>query len=168
VSVNLSPRDFDRPDVVDRVFAALERHQVPANGLDVEITENLIVRDTELVAEAIKRLRERGVCVSIDDFGTRYASFGYLQRFPVTNLKLDQTFVRDISAAHPYSPIIVAIVGIARGFDLHLVAEGVETTVQRDVLKALGCDEMQGFLFGKPMEPAEIGSLLQSGPPAAT
>jgi diguanylate cyclase (GGDEF)-like protein/PAS domain S-box-containing protein len=166
VSVNLSPRDFDRADVVDRVLAALERHQVPPNGLDIEITENLMMRDTELVAEAIKRLRASGVWVSIDDFGTRYASFGYLQRFSVTSLKLDQTFVRDISATHPYSPIIVAIVGIARGFDLHLVAEGVEDVVQRDVLLGLGCDEMQGFLFGPPMEAAEIGSVLASGVPA--
>jgi EAL domain-containing protein (putative c-di-GMP-specific phosphodiesterase class I) len=160
VGVNLSPRDFDRADVVDRVFAALERHQVPPQGLDVEITENLLMRDTELVVDAVKRLRESGVRVSIDDFGTRYASFGYLQRFSVTSLKLDQAFVRDVSEAHPYSPIIVAIVGIARGFDLHLVAEGVETPLQRDVLLALGCDEMQGYLFGKPMEASRIDALL--------
>ena len=160
VGVNLSPRDFDRADVVDRVCAALERHQVPPQGLDVEITENLLMRDTELVVDAVKRLRESGVRVSIDDFGTRYASFGYLQRFSVTSLKLDQAFVRDVSEAHPYSPIIVAIVGIARGFDLHLVAEGVETPLQRDVLLALGCDEMQGYLFGKPMEASRIDALL--------
>jgi diguanylate cyclase (GGDEF)-like protein len=162
MSVNLSPRDFDRADVVDRVFAALEHHQVPPQSLDVEITENLMMRDTELVVDAVNRLRESGVRISIDDFGTRYASFGYLQRFSVTSLKLDQAFVRDLSEARPYSPIIVAIVGIARGFDLHLVAEGVETPLQRDVLLGLGCDEMQGYLFGQPMEAGRIDALLGS------
>ena len=163
VSVNLSPRDFDRADVVERVFAALQRHQVPPHGLGIEITENLLMRDTELVADAVKQLRDSGVRVSIDDFGTRYASFGYLQRFAVSSLKLDQAFVRDVSAARPYSPIIVAIVGIARGFDLHLVAEGVEHPLQRDVLRGLGCDEMQGFLFGTPMEASAIRALLPGG-----
>jgi len=164
VSVNLSPRDFDRADVVDRVLTALQRHQVPPHVLGIEITENLLMRDTDLVADAVKRLCDSGVRVSIDDFGTRYASFGYLKKFAVSSLKLDQTFVRDVTAARPYSPIIVAIVGIARGFDLHLVAEGIERPLQRDVLRGLGCDEMQGFLFGTPMEVPAIDALLSGGP----
>ena len=98
----------------------------------------------------MRRLRDSGVRVSIDDFGTRFASFGYLQKFSVTSLKLDQSFVRDLTVERPYSPIISAIVGIARGFDLHLIAEGVENPLQRDVLRMLGCDEMQGHLFGSP------------------
>ena len=162
MSVNLSPRDFDRADVVDRVFAALNRYELSPSRLTIEITENLMMRDTELVVEAVKQLRESGVRVSIDDFGTRYASFGYLQRFSVSSLKLDQAFVRDVTAEHPHSPIIIAIVGIARGFDLHLVAEGVESPLQRDVLRELGCDEMQGNLFGSPMEPQQIAELLAS------
>ena len=100
----------------------------------------------------MRRLRDAGVRVSIDDFGTRYASFGYLQKFAVTSLKVDQTFVRDLTLERPHSPIISAIVGIARGFDLHLVAEGVENPLQRDALRMLGCDEMQGYLFGQPLE----------------
>jgi len=160
MSVNLSPRDFDRPDVVDRVLAALHRHRVPPQGLEIEITETLMMRDAESVSAAVKRLRDSGVRVSIDDFGTRFASFGYLQKFSVTSLKLDQSFVRDLTAVHPYSPIIVAIVGIARGFDLHLIAEGVESELQRDVLLGLGCDEMQGFLFGSALEAPQARALL--------
>ena len=160
MSVNLSPRDFDRPDVVDRVLAALQRHRVPPQGLEIEITETLMMRDAESVSAAVNRLRDSGVRVSIDDFGTRFASFGYLQKFSVTSLKLDQSFVRDLTAVHPYSPIIVAIVGIARGFDLHLIAEGVESELQRDVLLGLGCDEMQGFLFGPALEASQARALL--------
>jgi EAL domain-containing protein (putative c-di-GMP-specific phosphodiesterase class I) len=103
------------------------------------------------------------VRVSIDDFGTRYASFGYLQKFAVTSLKVDQTFVRDLTLERPYSPIISAIVGIARGFDLHLVAEGVESPLQRDILRTLGCDEMQGFLFGQPLEAWAAEEVLRQG-----
>jgi diguanylate cyclase (GGDEF)-like protein/PAS domain S-box-containing protein len=165
VSVNLSPRDFEKIDVVDRVSRALERHHLPPHALEIEITENLMMRDADFVVDAVKRLRDSGVRISIDDFGTRFASFGYLQRFSVTSLKLDQAFVRDLRADRPYSPIIVAIVGIARGFDLHLIAEGVETELQRDILMALGCDEMQGNLFGEPLEAPAARARLSIGLP---
>jgi EAL domain-containing protein (putative c-di-GMP-specific phosphodiesterase class I) len=122
-----------------------------------------MIRDVEPVVNTVRRLRDAGVRVSIDDFGTRYASFGYLQKFAVTSLKVDQTFVRDLTLEHPYSPIISAIVGIARGFDLHLVAEGVESPLQRDILRTLGCDEMQGFLFGQPLEAWAAEEVLRQG-----
>jgi diguanylate cyclase (GGDEF)-like protein/PAS domain S-box-containing protein len=160
MSVNLSPRDFDKPDVVDRVLAALQRHRVPPQGLEIEITENLMMRDAESVAAAVKRLRDSGVRVCMDDFGTQFASLTYLQKFPVTSLKLDQSFVRDLTAAQPDSPIIVAIVAIAQGFHLHLIAEGVENQLQRDVLLGLGCDEMQGYLFGSALEAPQARALL--------
>jgi diguanylate cyclase (GGDEF)-like protein/PAS domain S-box-containing protein len=163
VAVNLSPREFEKGDVVERVCAALDRHRVPPHSLEIEITENLMIRDVEPVVNTVRRLRDNGVRVSIDDFGTRYASFGYLQKFAVTSLKVDQTFVRDLSLERPYSPIISAIVGIARGFDLHLVAEGVENPLQRDTLRTLGCDEMQGFLFGQPLEAWAAEELLRQG-----
>jgi len=166
MGVNLSPRDFEKGDVVERVFAALERHRVPAQSFEVEITENLMIRDGEPAVGSVRRLREAGVRVSIDDFGTRYASFGYLQKFAVSSLKVDQTFVRDLTLERPHSPIISAIVGIARGFDLHLVAEGVENPLQRDALRMLGCDEMQGYLFGQPLDVPAAEAMLQSGPGA--
>ncbi len=163
VGVNLSPRDFEKGDVVERVFAALERHRVKPQALEVEITENLMIRDVDPAVSSVRRLRDAGVRVSIDDFGTRYASFGYLQKFAVTSLKVDQTFVRDLTLERPHSPIISAIVGIARGFDLHLVAEGVENPLQRDALRMLGCDEMQGYLFGQPLEASAAEEMLRRG-----
>jgi EAL domain-containing protein (putative c-di-GMP-specific phosphodiesterase class I) len=163
IAVNLSPREFEKGDVVERVFTVLERHRLPPQLLDIEITENLMIRDVDPVISTVRRLRDSGVRVSIDDFGTRYASFGYLQKFAVTSLKVDQTFVRDLSLERPYSPIISAIVGIARGFDLHLIAEGVENPLQRDILRTLGCDEMQGFLFGQPLEAWAADELLRQG-----
>ena len=165
MSVNLSPRDFDKADVVDRVLATLHRHRVPPQGLEIEITENLLMREAESVADAVKRLRDSGVRICFDDFGTRFANFGYLQKFSVTSLKLDQSFVRDLTVAHPYSPIISAIVGIARGFDLHLIAEGVENKLQRDVLLGLGCNEMQGHLFGAALEASQASALLSADLP---
>jgi predicted signal transduction protein with EAL and GGDEF domain len=165
MSVNLSPRDFDKADVLDRVLATLHRHRVPPQALEIEITENLLMREAESVADAVKRLRDSGVRICFDDFGTRFANFGYLQKFSVTSLKLDQSFVRDLTAAHPYSPIISAIVGIARGFGLHLIAEGVENKLQRDVLLKLGCDEMQGHLFGPALESSQASALLSADLP---
>jgi diguanylate cyclase (GGDEF)-like protein/PAS domain S-box-containing protein len=163
IGVNLSPRDFEKGDVVERVFAALERHRVKPQTLEVEITENLMIREVDAAVSSVRRLRDAGVRVSIDDFGTRYASFGYLQKFAVTSLKVDETFVRDLTLERPHSPIISAIVGIARGFDLHLVAEGVENPLQRDALRMLGCDEMQGYLFGQPMEASAAEEMLLRG-----
>jgi EAL domain-containing protein (putative c-di-GMP-specific phosphodiesterase class I) len=145
------------------VFAAIERHQVPPQMLEIEITENLMIRDVDPVVNTVRRLRDSGLRVSIDDFGTQYASFGYLQKFAVTSLKVDQTFVRDLTVERPYSHIISAIVGIARGFDLHLVAEGVESPLQRDILRTLGCDEMQGYLFGQPLEADAAEDMLLQG-----
>jgi EAL domain-containing protein (putative c-di-GMP-specific phosphodiesterase class I) len=163
MGVNLSPRDFERGDVVERVFVALERYQVTPQALEIEITENLMIRDVDPAVSSVRRLRDAGVRVSIDDFGTRYASFGYLQKFAVTSLKVDQTFVRDLTLERPHSPIISAIVGIARGFDLHLVAEGVENALQRDALRMAGCDEMQGYLFGQPLEARAAEEVLRQG-----
>jgi diguanylate cyclase (GGDEF)-like protein len=163
IAVNLSPREFDKGDVFDRVFAVLRQYRLPPDRLAIEITENLMMREMGPVIDTVSRLRASGVRVSIDDFGTRYASFGYLQKFSVSSLKIDQTFVHDLSAERPHNPIIVAIVGIARGFNLHLIAEGVESPLQRDILQALGCDEMQGFLFGEPLEAQAASEVLKRG-----
>ena len=137
------------------MFAALNQRyrRAAASRLDIEITENL--DDARRRARGRRRtaLRDSGVRVSIDDFGTRYASFGYLQRFSVSSLKLDQAFVRDVTAEHPYSPIIVAIVGIARGFDLHLVAEGVETPLQRDILRSSAATRCKATCSGTRSSP---------------
>ncbi|HEV8690344.1 MAG TPA: EAL domain-containing protein [Ideonella sp.] len=160
MAVNLSPREFSRADLVERVSSSLSRHKLPRDVFEVEITENVLLQDVPGVIDKLKQLRELGVRISIDDFGTRYSSLNYLRRFPINSIKIDQSFVRDIVGGERVSPIIHAIVGIARGFDLHLVAEGVETELQRQVLAELGCDEMQGYLFAAPTTANAVSPML--------
>ncbi len=159
IAVNVSPQEFDRNDVVDRITQHVERHRLPAESLEIEITENLLLHDVSSVIEKLRMLRDRGVRISIDDFGTGYSSLNYLRRFPINSIKLDQSFVRDLDEKNSSSPIVNAIVGIADGFDLKLLAEGVETDFQRRTLQDLGCDEMQGFLFSRPV-PADAAARL--------
>jgi diguanylate cyclase (GGDEF)-like protein/PAS domain S-box-containing protein len=165
ISVNVSPLEFDRNDVVERIACNIDKYRLPANVLEIEITENLLLNDVSGVIDKMRLLRDRGVRISIDDFGTRYSSLNYLRRFPISTIKIDQSFVRDLAEEKRVSPIIHAIIGIARGFGLHLVAEGVETDFQMKTLNDLGCDEMQGFLFGKPAPAAEIELLLKDSLP---
>jgi diguanylate cyclase (GGDEF)-like protein len=165
VAVNLSPMELGRSDIVERVGRPMRAHGVPAGGLEIEITENMLLEDTPGVMAKLNSLRQQGVRIAIDDFGTRYSSLNYLQRLPINTLKIDQSFVRDLVAGEPVSPVIQAIVAIARGFDLHLVAEGVETEHQLEALRALGCDEMQGYLLGAPMSADEISRLLEAPVP---
>jgi len=160
MSVNVSPQEFDRGDLVDRITSHAERHRLPPNSLEIEITENLLLQDVSGVIDKMRMLRDRGVRISIDDFGTGYSSLNYLRRFPINSIKLDQSFVRDLDESHRHSPIVNAIVGIADGFDLKLLAEGVETDFQRRTLQDLGCDEMQGFLFSRPLPASEVARLL--------
>ena len=150
VAVNVSPHEFSRPDLVQRVSEIVERHGLPREALEIEITENVLLQDVPGVIDKLRLLRQRGIRIAIDDFGTRYSSLNYLRSFPINTIKIDQSFIRDIEGDDSISPIIVAIVGIARGFNLDLVAEGVENDMQRRVLARLGCDEMQGFLFARP------------------
>jgi len=160
VAVNISPVEFERNDVVERILANVTRQEIPAELLEIEITENLLLSDAAGVIEKMRQLRERGIRISIDDFGTRYSSLNYLRRFPISSIKIDQSFVRDLSEKQGASPIINAIIGIARGFNLHLVAEGIETEYQLNVLRNLGCDEMQGYLFSRPVPAADVRDLL--------
>ena len=112
------------------------------------------------VIATVRQLRRIGILISIDDFGTRYSSLNYLRRFSVSSLKIDQSFVRDIGLGHGSNDIIQAILGIARSFDMHVLAEGVETEAQRQTLLELGCDEMQGYLFSHPLPALQLEEFL--------
>ncbi len=160
IAVNFSPQEFNNNDVVDRILSSLKKHDLPAQVLDVEITENLLLHDDVGVIEKVRQLRDRGVRISIDDFGTRFSSLNYLRKFPVNTIKIDKSFVRDLVEHHNPSPIIHAIIGIARGFGLHLLAEGVENDYQLRTLQELGCEDMQGYFFSKPLPSAEMELLL--------
>ena len=162
MSVNLSPRDFEHGDVVGEVSRRLANYRLPAHALDLEITEHLMMREGHAGAEKIAQLRQIGVGIAIDDFGTGYSALGYLQRFPISSLKIDRSFVSEMKPDG--NPIVSAITGIARGFGLGVVAEGVETPEQLDQLAALGCNAMQGFYFSPPASAEEVEALFREVP----
>lgn len=163
VSLNLSTHDFERGDIVASVRDCLQRHGVPPNRMELEITESMMIQDATRVAQKVQQLREVGVGIAIDDFGTGYSALAYLQKFPVSTLKIDRSFVRDIDGPTT-NPVISAIAGIARGFGLQLVAEGVERPEQAETLKALGCDVMQGFHYSRPAPAAAISAWMARPP----
>jgi diguanylate cyclase (GGDEF)-like protein/PAS domain S-box-containing protein len=162
MSVNVSPMEFERGDFVERIKRNLAGFHLPAHCLDLEITENLLLNDDSSIIDKMRQLHNLGVRISIDDFGTRYSSLNYLRKFPVSSIKIDQSFVRELVEGVRISPILHAILGIARGFGLQLVAEGVETPFQMKTLSELGCDEMQGYLFSKPIPRVEVEEMLMN------
>lgn len=161
LSTNLSARDFDHSDLDDVISRVLARYSLPADSLEVEITERLLLEHSDKVSQRMQSLRELGIGIAIDDFGTGYSSLAYLRRCGVTRLKIDRSFVRDLKTTEDH-PIVSAIAGIARGFDLRLAAEGVERDEQMNALEILGCDEMQGFLFSRPINAEEATRILQN------
>ena len=164
LAINLSPKDFERHDLPERIIRLLDAHAIPAEAVDIEITENLLMKEAEKNIDMVKQLRACGLRVSIDDFGTRYSSLNYLRRFPITSIKIDQSFVRDLNPRnHSSTTIIHAISSIAYSFGLRILAEGVESETQRQLLAELGCDDMQGFLFSQPLPAAEFEAFLSAG-----
>jgi diguanylate cyclase (GGDEF)-like protein/PAS domain S-box-containing protein len=160
MSVNVSPQEFERDDVVDRIMPHIFNNNLPPALLEVEITENILLRDTPSVINKMRLLREQGVRIAIDDFGTCYSSLNYLRMFPVSTIKIDQSFVRDLLHEQSASPIIQAIIGIARGYGLHLLAEGVESKEQANALRDVGCDEVQGYFFSTPLQVEAASRIL--------
>ena len=161
LGVNLSAREFDRADLLERIRLPLEEFRIAPESLEIEITESLLMKDAENIVARVKHLRGTGVHISIDDFGTRYSSLNYLRRFSVSRIKIDQSFVRDLKASSDSFAIIQAIVGIANNFDLQLIAEGVETEHQVAILRQLGCTEMQGYFFSRPLPSKQLTEFLR-------
>ena len=158
VAVNVSSRQLHEHGFVAEVLGSLERHGVPERCLHIEITESLLMDDIEMAIEMLDALRDRGIHISVDDFGTGHSSLGYLKRLPVGTVKVDRSFVSglgdlDSAGGCDDEAIVRAVMGMAKALNLSVVAEGVETTVQRDVLRALGCTYAQGWLYGRPMLP---------------
>ena len=161
MSVNLSIRQLEHPGLVAAVRAAIEDAGVHAADITLEITESVLAADVDVVKGQLTALRELGVKVAIDDFGTGYASFGYLNQFPVDVLKIDRAFVMNLEASESEEADIVrAIVALARSRGLRTVAEGIEETTQAEVLRELECDSGQGYLYSKPMAPADLADTL--------
>ncbi|MEF7617094.1 EAL domain-containing protein [Aquincola sp. MAHUQ-54] len=156
VAVNLSVFQLRQDDLVERVLKAIEVHRIEPALLTFEITESVAMEDAESTLITFERLAAIGVQMSIDDFGTGYSSLSYLRRLQARQLKIDRAFVRDLETSADARAVVQAVVQLAHALGLNVVAEGVETVGQRDVLNALGCDELQGFLFAKPMLPASV------------
>src|SRR5471032_880152 len=154
IAVNLSALQFCHAGLVKSVAAALDRHQLPANSLTLEITETTAMSDADASMTVLQQLSDMGVDLSIDDFGTGYSSLMYLKRLPANELKIDRGFVRELEHDSDDAAIVSAIVALGQALNLRIVAEGVETNMQQSFLTTLGCDSLQGFLLGHPL-PAE-------------
>ncbi len=153
VSVNLSARQFNDPRLVQLVARALKETGLPPHLLELEITESTAMRETDATLGTLKKLKEIGVSVALDDFGTGYSSFSYLKRFPVNTLKIDRSFVTEIERDGDHRAIVAAIIALAQVLKLKVIAEGVETEAQKKFLQGFGCDHVQGFLTGRPVDP---------------
>ncbi|CRM77236.1 putative bifunctional diguanylate cyclase/phosphodiesterase [Pseudomonas sp. 44 R 15] len=151
IAVNLSALQFCHPGLVASVAAALERHQLPANRLTLEITETTAMSDADASMTVLQQLSDMGVDLSIDDFGTGYSSLMYLKRLPANELKIDRGFVRDLEHDSDDAAIVSAIVALGQALGLRIVAEGVETEAQQRFLTRLGCNSLQGYLLGHPL-----------------
>ncbi|NRF69630.1 bifunctional diguanylate cyclase/phosphodiesterase [Aquincola sp. S2] len=151
VAINISAYQMRQHDLVDRLVAALKTHGLQPGRFTCEITESLAMEDTRVTQRSFERMRRAGLHVSIDDFGVGQASLSYLRRLPAAELKIDGSFVRDLATSADARSIVDAVVKLAHALQLRVVAEGVETEAQRDLLVTMGCDELQGFLFARPM-----------------
>jgi len=161
VSVNLSPRQFRQKNLVDILRRILVDTGQPARLLELEITESTLMHDIEETQAKLQEIAAMGVRLAIDDFGTGYSSLSYLKRFPVHKLKVDQSFVRDLTVDPEDAAIVTAIIGLARSLGLATLAEGVETSEQLDVLLGLGCENFQGYLFSRPLPPASVDGIFR-------
>lgn len=159
VAVNISGHQMREEDLVDRIEAALSRNKIQPGRFTCEITESVAMDDTAVTRNNFDRMRSAGFHVSIDDFGTGQSSLATLRRLPAAELKIDRAFVSDLEETKDARLIVKSIVNMARSLNLRIVAEGVETIGQRDLLVRMGCHELQGYLFSKPMPASELERL---------
>jgi EAL domain-containing protein (putative c-di-GMP-specific phosphodiesterase class I) len=161
ISVNKSPVQFHQSGRTDAPwFSQLQAMGLPGESIVVEITEGLLLDTSSSVAEQLLALRDAGIGVSLDDFGTGYSSLSYLQKFDIDFIKIDQSFVRHLIADSTDLALCKAIIMMAHELDIRVIAEGVETTLQRDLLAAAGCDFAQGYLFARPMSAPDFEAFL--------
>jgi len=165
LAVNVSPVQFKSGTLALKVIAALAASGLAASRLELEITEAVLIRDDDVALAILHQLRDIGVRIALDDFGTGYSSLSYLQRFPFDKIKIDRCFVTDLASPEGSSSIVQAVVNIAADRRMTTTAEGVETEQQRELLRALGCSEMQGYLFSAPKPAADVRTLLSTHRP---
>lgn len=163
IAVNLSGRELDDESIVDHIQKTLESHGVPADRLEVELTEEIFIQNIEHNLNQLSKLHKLGVHLAIDDFGVGYSSLGYLRDFPVDLLKIDRSFITDVTGRHDDAVITRAVINLAHNLGIQVVAEGVETREQLDFLKNHRCDLIQGFLISRPIPAADLEKALSSG-----
>lgn len=161
LSINVSAKQFLQLDFVKQVQESLQRHNISASRLKFELTESMLLDNIEHTIVIMNALRVLGIRFSLDDFGTGYSSLQYLKKLPLNQLKIDQSFVRDIATDSSDKAIIITIITMAKSMELEVIAEGVETVAQKDLLASYGCKHYQGFLFGRPVPIEEFQAMLQ-------
>lgn len=164
ISVNLSPAQFSTCDLVSTVERALKRSGLDPRRLELEITERLLLESSASTLCILQQLDKLGVSIALDDFGSGYSSLSYLRIFPLDKVKLDRSFITNLDSQGGQVAIVQGVVSIVRALGMNLTAEGVETENQSELLRALGCDDAQGYLFGKPMPFEEIGAMSRRAP----
>ncbi len=162
MAINLSAQEIAHPHILDRVREALESSGLPGRMLEIEITESALIRDPRHVAPLLRKLRALGIHIAIDDFGTGYSSLNYLRQFRVDVLKIDQSFITELEHSSRAKVIPQAVVALGKALQMATVAEGVETESQREILREMGCDQLQGFGVGRPLPRAETERMLAS------
>ena len=166
VSVNLSARQFLRQNVAERILRYAEEADLSPSRIQIELTETAIIDDVERAAHNLKVLREAGMRVALDDFGTGYSSLTYLNQFAIDCIKIDKSFVDNVAHDKQSAIIVASVAKLASSLGMGVVAEGVETEQQRQVLTAAGCGALQGYAFGRPVPPREVGALIGPVEPA--
>ena len=161
ISVNLSAQQFYQPTLLGELAALLQRSQISPHALELEITETVAVANIELTIELLQQLQDMGIRIAMDDFGTGYSSLNYLKQLPLDTLKIDQSFIRDLKPQTKDQEIVRAVIALARGLDLDLVAEGVDKEEQIAVLQALQCNIVQGYYYSHPLPAVQMTELLQ-------
>jgi predicted signal transduction protein with EAL and GGDEF domain len=164
LAINFSPSQVEQPDFVPLILSTLQQSRLDTQCLEVELTEESTIKDVSTVVSKLARLADAGVRVAIDDFGIGYSSLSYLRKLPIHTLKIDRSFVQDIRSERDPGSLVSAIVSMADGLKLHTIAEGVETEAQMRFLHALGCHEMQGFLFSRAVDADTTMDLLRTQP----
>ena len=164
VSVNVSPQQFRTGILLEAVASALALSGLPCSQLELEITESLLIHDSEKPLTILKTLHEQGVSLALDDFGTGYSSLSYLKRFPLQVLKIDRSFIRDLETDQNSKALVDAIIAMAHSLELKIVAEGVENEEQLDFLRKRDVKIIQGYLFSRPVSAEKFRALLQAEP----
>ena len=162
MAVNISARQFQHPEFIGMVAAVLQKTCIDPHYLELEITESVAMHEVEKTIATLNELRAMHVQLSIDDFGTGYSSLSYLKRFPINKLKVDQSFIRNMTTDQNDASISRSIILLGQSLKLKVIAEGVETAAQLAMLQQFGCDEVQGYFFSKPIPANEIESFLHT------